>query len=415
MTKVAVIGAGAAGLMAAYAAGKNGCETVLIEKNEKAGKKIYITGKGRCNVTNACDFDVFIKNIINGDKFMYSSLRQFGPSEMMEFLESFQCKLKTERGNRVFPVSDHASDVTKAMLCALDTVGVRLMTETIVRSIQKRNDDFVLGVVSSGREKQIRADRVIICTGGLSYPVTGSTGDGYAFAKEFGHSINECAPSLCQVITSEDVSELTGISLKNVRLSVYESGKTKPVFSEIGELLFTHRGLSGPLVLTAEAMKAMSLYKGEKYVFSINLKPGLTEEELSSRLLRDFNSAMNSDAVNALAKLLISGIRQEVLLRAGIPFEKKVHDITKKERQDIIRIIRNFEFTSVGTGDFNEAVVTKGGVVLKDINPKTMESKIIPGLYFAGEVLDIDAFTGGFNLQIAWSTGYAAGKACAVN
>ena len=412
MTKVAVIGAGAAGLMASYAAGKGGCETVLIEKNEKAGKKIYITGKGRCNLTNACEFDVFIKNILRGDKFMYSSLRQFGPFDMMELLEGFRCRLKTERGNRVFPVTDHASDVTKSLLAAIDSVGVKLLTGTEVRDVIKRNGDFILSTVSEGRKKLIHADKVVICTGGISYPVTGSDGSGYKLAQGFGHSVTECFPSLCQVITGEDVSGLTGISLKNVKLSVFEPGKKRPYYSDTGEMLFTHRGISGPLVLTAEAMRAPELNKGVKFDFIIDLKPGLSEEELSERVLRDFKSSVNSDAVNALSGLLISGVRQEVLRRAGIPFDRKVHDITKKDRTELVRTIKNMGFTSAGTGDFNEAVVTKGGVYLKDINPKTMESKLIPGLYFAGEVLDIDALTGGFNLQIAWSTGYAAGNAC---
>lgn len=413
MIKTAVIGAGAAGLMAAYAAGINGCETVLIEKNEKAGKKIYITGKGRCNVTNACDFDVFVKNILHGERFMYSSLKQFGPADMMELLESFGCRLKTERGCRVFPVTDHASDVTKALLCACETAGVRLMTGTSAVSVIKRADDFVINARVQGREKTIRADRVIICTGGLSYPSTGSTGDGYAFAGSFGHSVEKCVPSLCQVLTEENVTELAGISLKNVRLSLFESEKSRPVYSEIGELLFTHRGLSGPLVLTAQAMTASELSEGKKFRFVIDLKPGLDEEELSERILKDFGTSMNSDAGNALSKLLINGIRQEVLSRSEIPLEKKVHDITKKERRELVRTIKNFDFTSNGTGDFNEAVVTRGGINLKEINPKTMESRLIKGLYFSGEVLDIDAFTGGFNLQLAWSTGYAAGKACA--
>lgn len=413
MTKVAVIGAGAAGLAASYAAGRYGCETVLIEKNEKPGKKIYITGKGRCNVTNACDFDIFVKNILRGDKFMYSSLRQFGPAEMMDLLENFGCRLKIERGNRVFPVSDHASDVTKAMMAAAETAGVRLVLDTEVLSAVKRDSDFILTVRCRGREKVIRADKVVVCTGGISYPSTGSTGDGYVFAHEMGHSITECVPSLCQIFTEEDVSALAGVSLKNIRLSAFAEGKTKAYYSDLGELLFTHRGLSGPLVLTAEANKAEELYKGEKFRLVIDLKPGMSEEELSARILRDFGSSMNSDAVNALSGLLINGIRQEVLKRAGVPLDKKVHDITKAQRTEIIHIIKNFVFVSSGTGGFEEAVVTKGGICLKEINPKTMESKLVPGLYFAGEVLDTDALTGGFNLQLAWSTGYAAGKACA--
>ena len=408
--KTVVVGAGAAGLMAAYASAMNGSETLVLEKNEKAGKKIYITGKGRCNVTNACDFDVFVKNILNGSRFMMSSLRAFGPEDMMTFLDEHGCHVKTERGNRVFPVSDHASDVTKALLKGLEQAGVRLCLNTEVRSIEKNGPEFQITAAENGKKKVIKTDRVIVCTGGLSYPTTGSTGDGYRFAAEHGLNVRHCVPSLVSLHTEEDTVSLAGVSLKNIGLRLYREDAGKPVYEDEGELLFTHQGISGPLVLSATALLAEELNSGTGYRAEIDLKPALDDKTLDARLLRDFENAKNADVGNVLAGLLIGGIRQEILKRAGIESSKKVHDLTRADRESIRKQVKHMNFAVRGTGGFEEAVVTKGGVDLKEIDPKTMESKKVPGLYFAGEVLDVDAYTGGFNLQLAWSTGHAAGS-----
>jgi len=397
--------------MAAYAASLKGFDTLILEKNEKAGKKIYITGKGRCNVTNACDFDVFVKNVLNGSKFIMSSLKAFGPGEMMDFLENNGCHLKTERGNRVFPVTDHASDVTKALLNACKDNHVELFFNTEVRKIEKKPDSFLVSAVQNHKNVTFEADKVIVCTGGLSYPTTGSTGDGYRFAKETGHLVTDCLPSLVSFHTVEKTGHLAGIALKNIGLRIVKEGYDKSLYSDVGELLFTHQGISGPLVLSASALLAKELHSGDSYLAEMDLKPALDNKTLDARLLRDFEAGKNTDVQNALTGLLINGIRQEVLERANIDPRKKVHDLTKTERESIRKNIKRFTFSINKTGGFEEAVVTKGGIELKEINPKTMESKRMPGLFFAGEVLDIDAYTGGFNLQLAWSTGYAAGTA----
>jgi len=409
--KVLVIGAGASGLIAAFNAAANGCETLLLEKNEKAGKKIYITGKGRCNLTNACDMDIFLKNVVNGSRFMMSSLRAFGPSDIMELMERYGCHVKTERGNRVFPVSDHASDVTKALLAACRDADVQMKFHTEVTGIEKdgKTGVFCVSAVSEGKRQVFEADKVIVCTGGKSYPSTGSTGDGYRFAVQNGHTAKACIPSLTSLVTEEDTSSLAGVSLKNVALTV-KSTDGKNLYSEEGELLFTHKGISGPLVLTASAMLNERLNAGEQIHACLDLKPALDEKTVDLRLLRDFEKSPNADIGNVLSSLLIGGIRQEVLARSGVPSDRKVHDITKKDRELLRKNVKALDFRITGTGGFEEAVVTRGGVDLKEINPKTMESKLVPGLFFAGEVLDIDAFTGGFNLQLAWSTGYAAGN-----
>ena len=409
-----IIGAGAAGLMAAYAASVRGESVLVLEKNEKAGKKIYITGKGRCNVTNACDFDVFRKSIVNGEKFMMSSLRAFGPEELMDFLEKNHCRVKVERGNRVFPVSDHASDVTKALLLALGNAGVRIHYHTEVTAIEKDAEGFAVTAVEGTRKIRQHADKVIVCTGGLSYPTTGSTGDGYRFAEKFGLSVRKPVPSLTELVTREDTSSLAGVSLINTGVTVRkvreDNAPGKEVLHDVGELLFTHKGLSGPLILTASALITRALSEGEKFEISLDLKPGLSREELDKRLLRDLEAAKNQDMGNALSRLLISGIRELVLGRAEIPSEKKAHDLRKEERERLLKTIKNLTFEILRQGDFSGAVITQGGVDLKEINPKNMESKKVPGLFFAGEVLDVDAMTGGFNLQIAFSTGMASGK-----
>lgn len=409
--KVLVIGAGASGLIAAFRAAAEGCETLLLEKNEKAGKKIYITGKGRCNLTNACETDEFLRNVVNGSRFMMSSLRAFGPADIMELMERYGCHVKTERGNRVFPVTDHASDVTKALVNACKDAGVKFSFRTEVTGIEKQPEaGFTVTAVSEGKRSVYQADKVIVCTGGKSYPSTGSTGDGYRFAEKAGHTVTECIPSLTAFVTEEDTAELAGVSLKNIRLTVLPEGGGKILYKEEGELLFTHRGISGPLVLTASALLNGRIHAGEHLSAEIDLKPALDERTLDARLLRDFENSPNADIGNVLSSLLIGGIRQEVLRRCAVPTDRKVHDITKKERELLRRMVKGLSYKITGTGGFEEAVITRGGISLKELNPKTMESKLVPGLFFAGEVLDIDAFTGGFNLQLAWSTGYAAGQ-----
>ena len=410
-----VIGGGAAGMTAAAAAARAGSEVTLLEKNEKLGKKIYITGKGRCNVTNSCDFDTFIANIVRNPRFMYSSLRSFGPEDTMRMIEENGVKLKVERGNRVFPVTDHASDITKALCRALEKSGVRIRLKTEVISIEKKGEHFLLGTISSGKKEQLVCDRVIICTGGRSYPTTGSTGDGYRFAEKLGVAVRPQSPSLVSIIASDELcADLAGVSLVNTGLSVFRSADGKPVgkvlYTGVGELLFTHKGISGPLVLTASAILSGMISPETPYLFSVDLKPGLTEEMLDKRILRDLSERANMDMGNALAGLLIGGIREAVLKKAEIDPSEKARFVTRAQRQKLVHVIKHFDLTAVSAGGFEEAVVTKGGIDVKELDPRTMEVKKIRGLYFAGEVVDVDAFTGGFNLQCAFSMGHAAGR-----
>lgn len=410
-----VIGGGAAGMTAAAAAARAGSEVTLLEKNEKLGKKIYITGKGRCNVTNSCDFDTFIANIVRNPRFMYSSLRSFGPEDTMRMIEENGVRLKVERGNRVFPVTDHASDITKALCRALEKAGVRIRLKTEVISIEKKGEHFLLGTISSGKKEQFVCDRVIICTGGRSYPTTGSTGDGYRFAEKLGVAVRPQSPSLVSIIASDELcADLAGVSLVNTGLSVFRSADGKPVgkvlYTGVGELLFTHKGISGPLVLTASAILSGMISPETPYLFSVDLKPGLTEEMLDKRILRDLSERANMDMGNALAGLLIGGIREAVLKKAEIDPSEKARSVTRAQRQKLVRVIKHFDLTAVSAGGFEEAVVTKGGIDVKELDPRTMEVKKIRGLYFAGEVVDVDAFTGGFNLQCAFSMGHAAGR-----
>lgn len=409
---VIVIGGGASGMMAAYKAAIGGNSVVLLEKNEKLGKKIYITGKGRCNVTNACDFDTFSAQIVSNNKFMFSSLKSFSNFDLYALLEDNGCRLKIERGERVFPQSDHASDINKAFSKMLCDSGVKLELNTEVKEIIKDGDKFFVKTVKNNKKFIYSAPRVIVCTGGMSYPSTGSTGDGYRFAEYFNIKVNEPLPALVPLTASEnDCFKLSGVSLKNVEASFYElSNKDKKICSFFGEMLFTHFGISGPIILSASSLLTKGLSEGKKYVLEIDLKPALSDEKLDERILRDFADVSNMQIDNALSKLIISSLRAPVLKRAGINPDKKVHDITKEERKRLVRAIKHFDFTINGTRGFNEAIITQGGIDVKYINPKTMESKQVSGLYFAGEVLDIDAYTGGFNLQLAFSTGSAAGS-----
>lgn len=405
MSKVVVVGGGAAGMMAAYQASENGHKVILVDKNEKLGKKIYITGKGRCNLTNAGELEEIFNNIMTNRKFLYSALYSFTNDDVINFFENNGMKTKIERGNRVFPVSDHSSDVISTVAKALrkNKVDIRLFTP--VKDLIITNDK-ACGVLLENGEK-IMCDSVIIATGGLSYPSTGSTGDGYRFAKDSGHTINKCEPSLVPMnIKEEWVKELQGLSLRNVNVRII-NGKKK-LYNELGEMLFTHFGVSGPLILSASAMINRK-YFDENLKIIIDLKPALDVEQLNKRILRDFEEELNKQFKNSLNKLLPSKLVPVVINLSGIDPDKQVNTITKEERQKLAYLLKNLEISFNGFRGWNEAIITKGGISVKDINPSTMESKIVSNLYFCGEVLDLDALTGGYNLQIAWSTGYLAG------
>lgn len=406
MSKVLVIGGGAAGMFAAIFAARNGNEVCLLEKNEKLGKKIFITGKGRCNITNACDIDTLFGSVISNSKFLYSSFYGYTNEDVMEFFEEMGLKIKTERGERVFPESDHSSDVIGTLIKELQRLGVEICLRTEVKRILKDDRGFRGVILADGKQKF--GDACIVATGGYSYQTTGSTGDGYRFAKEMGHEVSEILPALVPLNVKENyVKELQGLSLRNVETVIYD-GK-KEVYRDFGEMLFTHYGVSGPLILSASSYITKKLKKKEMRLV-IDLKPALSETQLDARVLRDFEDNKNKHFKNAIGKLFPSKLIPVMLLLSDIDPEKKVNEISKEERLGFVHLIKHFELTITGTRDFNEAIVTQGGVKTKEINPSTMESKIVPGLYFAGEVLDLDALTGGFNLQIAWSTGYAAGS-----
>ena len=406
MSKVIVVGAGAAGMMAAYFAAKNKNKVTLIEKNEKTGKKIYITGKGRCNITNACDVEDLFANVMSNKKFLYSAFYGFTNSDVIDFFENHGIKTKIERGNRVFPVSDHSSDVISALERALKEQNVDILLNTCVEKIECA-DSWVTGVVLCGGRK-IEADAVIVATGGMSYQATGSTGDGYRFAEESGHKVTECTPSLVPFNAQEEwVAKLQGLSLKNVLVTIYDG--RKKLYEDFGEMLFTHFGVSGPLILSASAAIKQNTIKKPLQMF-IDLKPALSYEALDKRILREFDDAKNKQFKNSINKLLPSKMIPVIIGLSGIDPDKKVNEISKGEREGLVNLLKKLPVTLNGTRQWNEAIVTKGGISTKDINPSTMESKIIKNLYFAGEVLDLDALTGGYNLQIAWSTGALAGK-----
>ena len=407
---IAVIGGGAAGMMAAYAAAKSGAQVTLYEKNEKLGKKIYITGKGRCNVTNDCSRDVFFDQVVTNPKFLYSAFETFDNQAVMQLLEQAGCPLKTERGNRVFPVSDHSSDVIRALERLLQREGVKVHLHSSVKRVLEEDGQAVGLELSDG--KRIQADSVIVATGGLSYPTTGSTGDGYRFAEAAGHKVTELSPALVPFETKEDVKELQGLSLRNVEAAVL-NGK-KEVYREFGEMLFTHYGVSGPVLLSASSYAAKKLKKGP-LTLMIDLKPALSMEQLDARILRDFEAEKNKQFKNALNHLYPSKLIPVIIRRSGIESDKQVNAVTKEERRRLAEVTKHFTLTLTGLRGFNEAIITQGGVTVKEVNPSTMESKKLPGLYFAGEVLDLDAVTGGYNLQIAWSTGVLAGRSAAEN
>ena len=393
-------------MMAAYAAAKRGQTVRLYEKNEKLGKKIFITGKGRCNLTNGCEVEGLFANVVTNEKFLYSAFYGLTNRDVMELFEGWGCRLKVERGNRVFPVSDKSSDVIAAIAGAIRRAGVEIHLNEEVSSLELRGGRCV-GVRMKGQKRPVEADAVIVATGGLSYPTTGSSGEGYRFAAEAGLAVTECLPALVPFeVLEDDAKELQGLALKNIEATVY-NGK-KVLYREFGEMLFTHFGVSGPVLLSASSYAAKALKKGPLSL-SIDLKPALSGEQLDARILRDFEEAKNKQFKNALNHLYPQKMIPVIIARSGISPEKRVNEITREERQALVRATKDFRLTLTGLRGYNEAIITQGGVSVKEIDPSTMESKKVPGLYFAGEVLDLDAVTGGFNLQIAWATGYAAG------
>ena len=403
MGRVAVIGGGASGMIAAIRASENN-EVVLFEKNEKLGKKIYITGKGRCNVTNDCEKEEFLHSVVSNPKFLMSALNNFTPQDLMDFLEMNGLTLKVERGNRVFPLSDKASDVTAVFAKKMKECGVD------VRLNEKVDEISVLdGSVNGVKTEKgfIPFDKVIVCTGGKSYPSTGSTGDGYRFAEKAGHTVVTPVPSLVGLnLKGDDFKSCQGLSLKNVELSVFRG--EKKIFSDFGEMLFTHFGISGPIVLSSSCVLCRERLSDIKVV--IDLKPALTKEKLDERLLRDFEANSNKNFINVLPSLVPKSLFDLIIQRTRISANRKINGITAQERERLVSVLKGLTFSVASLRPFEEAIVTSGGVSVKEVNPKTMESKLVKGLYFAGEVLDVDAFTGGFNLQIAFSTGVAAGE-----
>ncbi len=398
--KVFVIGGGPAGMMAAYAAAMSGKEVTLFEKNAKLGKKLYITGKGRCNLTNATPISEFREHVVHGGSFLYSAFYALDNTELLALLSRYGLKTKTERGGRVFPESDKSSDVTKALEKALADAGVHISLNSTIQDITIENGK-VAGIVADGRK--LLCDNVIVATGGLSYPSTGSTGDGYEFARRAGHQVTPLSASLVGLETREDVHDLAGLTLKNVSLSLLRG--TKTVYDEQGEMLFTHTGVSGPLVLSASA----HMTADEGYAVEVDLKPALDMGTLDKRLQRDIAEKQNKDFANVLAGLEPARLIPYIAQHTGIPLDKKAHSITREERMSVAKTLKAMHFTIRGKRPVTEAVITRGGVDLKEIDASTMQSKLIKGLFFAGEVIDADAYTGGYNLQIAFSTGYLAG------
>ena len=401
--ELVVVGGGAAGMMCAIQAASRGVDTVLLEPNRQLGRKLRITGKGRCNVTNNCDIKQFMANIPGDGRFLYSALNRLSPADTIAFFENAGLPLKTERGNRVFPQSDNANDVAGILTRLCDRNGVKIL-HTKAEKILTENG--AVCAVKTGQAK-INCRAAAICTGGLSYPLTGSDGDGYRFARELGHTVNQTRASLVPLESDDDYcAQMQGFSLKNVALSVYEDEKL--IFKEQGEMLFTHFGVSGPLVLSASSH--MRKFGKAAYRLAIDLKPALDEKKLDARILRDFDKYSNREFKNALTDLAGYTMIPVLVKLSGIPEDQKVHSITREQRLKLVELFKAFPVSVSGTRPIAEAIVTSGGVNTKEVNPRTMESKLVEGLYFAGEVLDLDGYTGGFNLQIAWSTGYVAGN-----
>ncbi len=406
--RVIVVGGGAAGMMAAITAAESGADVTLLERNDRMGKKLRITGKGRCNLTNDCDLNEFLTNVPTNPRFLYAALSRFSTADTKQFFESLGVPLKTERGKRVFPVSDKAGDVVAALDRRLRALGVHIFHKRVHNILIR--DGVAIGVSTSDGE--IPADAVILCTGGRSYPQTGSDGDGYRFARAAGHTVETPSPSLVPLIAEGRLCpSLQGLSLKNVALSVVDTTTGKSVFEDFGEMLFTHFGLTGPLVLSASAhLKDIA---SKKYEARIDLKPALDEKTLDARLLSDFEKYRNRDLINALDDLLPQKLIEPFIGYCGLDGRKKIHSITREERERMVKALRGLSVRVIGFRPIDEAIVTRGGISVKEINPKTMESKLVSGLYFAGEIIDVDAYTGGFNLQIAFSTAVVAGESAA--
>ena len=428
MSKVIVIGGGPAGMFAAYFAAKNGHKVTLLEQNEKLGKKLYITGKGRCNITNASDMETLFANVCSNEKFLYSAFYSYTNEQVIDFFESYGLRTKVERGNRVFPVSDHSSDVIATLAKALKDVKVEVklytkVTKLLTEVYLDENGEQVLAEKKSGALKQvvkgvelddgtkIMADAIVLATGGISYPSTGATGDGYRFAEGLHHKIIEPSPSLVPFEVQENwVTEMQGLALKNVAITIEREGKK--LYTDFGEMLFTHFGVSGPMILSASTSIKPAYFKdfAHEMTLKIDLKPALDKEQLDKRILKDFEEAKNKQYKNSIQKLLPSKMIPIIIRLSGIDPDKQVNEITKEERARLVDLLKGLPMTIIGLRGWNEAIITKGGVSVKQVNPSTMESKLVNGLYFAGELLDLDAMTGGYNLQIAWSTGYLAGN-----
>jgi len=405
MHKVIVVGGGAAGMMAAIQSAKKGNQVLLLEKNERLGKKLFITGKGRCNVTNGCDVEELFGKVVSNHRFLYSSFYSFTNQDTIDFFEKLGVPLKRERGDRIFPVSDHSSDIIRALEREMERLGVDVRLNTAVKSLVIEKDRITGVILNKGKLE--KADSVIVTTGGLSYPSTGSTGDGFTWATDAGHKVTELSPSLVPVhIKEEWCQQMMGLSLRNTGFKALV-GKKK-IYEEQGELLFTHFGISGPVVLSFSAYAKKYLEKGITII--LDLKPAMSKEQLDARILRDFADKINKQFKNSLDDLLPKKMIPIIIERSAISPDKKVNEITKEERTRLVTLLKEFDLTVTGLGNFKEAIITKGGIAVKEVDPGTMESKLVSGLYFAGEILDLDALTGGYNLQIAWSTAYLAGQ-----
>ena len=406
MNKIIVIGGGPAGMLAAFSAAGDDTKVILLEKNDKLGKKLFITGKGRCNITNSADTSVIMKNIMTNPKFMYSALESYDNNDIIRDIESFGCKVKEERGGRMFPVSDHSSDVIKALSNMLDNAGVEVRLRSEVKKIDKTSHGFDV-FFSNGKKEN--ADAVIVATGGISYAATGSTGDGFEFAKSLGHTVTDLKPSLVPLVTSDGwCKDLQGLSLKNTGLKMYSAGKL--IYEDFGEMMFTHFGITGPMILSASSYYYKR--KSDDCVIHLDLKPALSEDVLDERILREISENHEKHFINMLPSLLPAKLVPVIARMTGIEEHKKCGDIKKEERKKLVHLLKDLEIHVTGTRGFEEAIITKGGISVKEVSPKTMMSKLCDGLFFAGEALDLDALTGGFNLQIAWSTGYLAGRSC---
>ncbi|MBO4293637.1 MAG: NAD(P)/FAD-dependent oxidoreductase [Clostridia bacterium] len=412
--KVIIIGGGPAGMMAAITSAENENEVILIEKMPSLGRKLCITGKGRCNITSSLEMEDFIKNTPGNGMFLYSSFNNYTNQDIISFLEKQGLKVKEERGNRIFPVTDSARDVLNCFIKKLNELKVKIMLNTRVTEILTE-EGKVVGIRTE--KEEIKADKIILATGGKSYPTTGSTGDGYEFVKKLGHTITPIKPSLVPLESYEKdlVRELQGLSLKNVEINIQDEAKGKTIYNDFGEMLFTHFGVSGPTILSGSAhlvryKNIEDLLKDRKIAMTIDFKPALSEEKLDSRILRDFEELKNKQFKNSLDKLLPKKLIPVIIEKTGINENKQVNEITKEERKKLVKELKNFKIHIKCFRPIEEAIITSGGVNIKEINPKTMESKIVEGLFFAGEIIDVDSYTGGFNLQIAYSTGFTAGK-----